>query len=211
MLVVKIGGCNGSGKTSIVRAILENKKLTFDALYGKSLTRPEAYMAVNDTLGNGLKRIVVLGSYETVCGGMDTISDKEDRLALLHKYCVPGSLVIFEGLITGKTYGQMGAISEQSNHKGRWLYTFMDTPYNVCVQRVLQRRRTRAESKGEQPAPFDPERTMRPTFNSVIATSRRAEGAGHTVLWIDHTKTPAAAAKKLLADVTKYATNRSRK
>lgn len=202
MVIVKLGGCNGSGKSSVVNAILAQAVVR----------RPFLYTPVNQTSVIGRPRIggytidhpavppelfsstYILGKYETACGGMDTISDKEDRLALLRKYSRKGNLVIFEGLITGKTYGAMGAMSEQRHHRNRWLYAFMDTPFDVCVKRVLQRRR----AKGND-APFDPERTMRSTYKGVQAVAVKAKAQGHEVLWLRHTADPNELAATLLA------------
>jgi hypothetical protein len=106
---------------------------------------------------------MVLGSYASTCGGMDSISDKEERLAFVKYACKPGRIVVFEGLITGKTYGKLGELSEAHYKRkaGRWLYAFMDTPFDVCAARVLQRRAAAGNAN-----PFDPERTMRSTFTS---------------------------------------------
>jgi hypothetical protein len=136
--------------------------------------------------------LYILGSYENVCGGMDTISDKADRLALIKKYMNKEGVVIFEGLITGKTYGAIGAVSDRQ--KGRWVYAFMDTPWEVCVERVLARRR----EKGND-APFDPLRTMWPTFKACASVAARAKAEGHHVVWVNHTLKPPVAAHKLLA------------
>src|SRR5690606_36459436 len=89
----------------------------------------------------------VLGRCENACGGMDTISDKYDRFELVRKAVLGdkrhanGLIVFFEGLITGKTYGALGELSEKHDERkaGRWLCAFMDTPFDVCAARVLQR------------------------------------------------------------------------
>lgn len=196
MYVIKIGGCNGSGKTSLVRAIIEGHGL--NPIHNDK-GKVEAY-------GGKLKTgepIAVLGSYVNVCGGMDTISDKHDRVALLERYLALGGplsttrrsgILIFEGLITGKTYGKMGEISSRPEQQGKWIYTFMDTPFEECVRRVLERR----AAKGNN-APFDAERTMRPTFKSVQSVRAKAKAAGyHFIHDVDHTQTPKVAAATLL-------------
>lgn len=202
MLVVKIGGCNGSGKTSLVRAIIEDNNLQ-PKYTGKKI---EAYYGESK---KGVP-IVVLGSYANVCGGMDTISDKFERLALIERYVIEtpakfsaasqNGIVIFEGLITGKTYGAIGEISDRPSQKGKWLYTFMDTPFEVCVERVLQRRKAAGNE-----APFDPERTMRPTYKSCLAVARKAGQQGHHVIAVNHKLPSRKAAAKLLQEVMIHA------
>lgn len=186
-VVVKIGGCNGSGKTSLMRGLM-TRTTPWVPIVERGKVR--GYRYVSATTGPDM---FVLGSYENVCGGMDTISDKLDRLALVGKYAKDGNIVFYEGLITGKTYGAMGAMSEQPKHKGKWLYTFLDTPFDVCVERVLARR----AAKGND-APFDPERTMRPTYKGVAAVALRAKAEGHKTCLIRHTHKPEKAAAGLL-------------
>lgn len=191
MTVVKIGGCNGSGKTSLVRALMgDDWKVTMGPR-----NRPVAY----HYRYNEATRLILLGSYQNVCGGMDTISDKEDRLRLIKKYAAKReNIVFFEGLITGKTYGAIGDYSDTPAQKGRWIYAFMDTPFEVCVERVLARRLAAAKDKGKEPLPFDPERTMRPTFRAVESVQRKAREQGHKIHIINHEERPQLAALRLL-------------
>lgn len=198
-VVVKMGGCNGSGKTSVARALLEQIGCDPASPLGKS-------KANRHYVGRYCSsEVVVLGSYENVCGGMDTISDKNDRLALIKNACKPGRIVFFEGLITGKTYGQIGHISEEHvrKRKGVWLYTFLDTPFQTCVDRVMARR---AEAGNH--APMDPERTLRPTYDSVeslllkIQQKKQAkigpQPHPHPTLELDHRKKPKVLAQQVL-------------
>jgi hypothetical protein len=204
MLVIKLGGCNGSGKTSVARALLEKYKMR-----PVEFKRNKPHVYEGEALGH---QLVVLGSYASVCGGMDTISDKEERLALVKGYAARDTkrIVFYEGLITGKTYGAMGALSDTPGQKGHWLYAFMDTPFEVCVRRVMSRRTERAIAKGmdsvdalKYGAELDAERTMRPTFKSIISTEARAREAGHKTLWLPHDKTPAQIVSVLMKQAEK--------
>lgn len=197
-VVIKLGGCNGSGKTSVARELLKMMQVAG--------TKPRGcgkHAAFYQGLGD-LSHVYVLGSYVNVCGGMDTISDKHDRFALVASTARKGRIIFFEGLITGKTYGALGEMSEEHVKKrgAAWLYAFMDTPFDVCVERVLKRR---AEAGNANP--FDPERTMRPTFDSCesLAAKLRQEKTGrsgplfpHPVHMVDHRQRPATAARALL-------------
>lgn len=201
--VIKLGGCNGSGKTSVARALMKfvsgGAGMTNGWFSGASKD-PNFYKTRYSDVD-----IFVLGNYANTCGGMDTISDKEERLNLLRYMCKPNRIIFYEGLITGKTYGAMGDLSEEHVRKklGRWLYAFMDTPFDTCVERVMQRRYEAGNSN-----PFDPERTMRPTYNSCdrLAAKLRGEIAlrdgsylhPHPVHMVDHLQKPATAARRLL-------------
>lgn len=215
-VVTKLGGCNGSGKTSVARALMKLVK----AEPGFVTSRADHYYE-----GRAPKTgvpVIILGSYEKVCGGMDTISDKDDRLALVKAHAKLGRIVFFEGLITGKTYGALGALSEEhvaakGKAHGAWLYAFMDTPFEECVRRTEQRRAAAAAEKGKQPAPLDPERTLRPTFDScehlwekLVGTRKAKIGPQpypHPTLRLDHTQTPDKLAKVLLARAEKLYAN----
>jgi hypothetical protein len=115
----------------------------------------------------------------------------------VEEYARGKNIVFFEGLITGKTYGALGALSDKQ--KRHWIYAFMDTPFDVCVARVNQRRCAKGNF-----APFDPERTMWPTFKACASVARRAEAAGHPVVWVNHKLSPAKAADKLMATVLSH-------
>lgn len=199
--VVKIGGCNGSGKTSLVRAVAKH--------IGLDLTAPPLGDSRAERYYRGPYSTAdfhILGSYANACGGMDTISDKEDRQALVRRWAEgrghKDRVVLFEGLITGKTYGAFGAMSEERSHRGHWLYVFMDTPFEECVRRVLERRAAAGND-----APFDPERTMRPTYKSCLAVAKRAEQEGHRVIMINHKLKPATAAKNLVHEIVGFHRN----
>ena len=199
--VIKLGGVNGSGKTTIAREVIKlaNATPTRRALAsGKPTT---VYIGEYSGL-----RVCVLGSYENACGGMDTISNKDDRFDLVKavaqsKGC---DIVFFEGLITGKTYGALGELSEQHVNKGKavWLYAFMDTAFDECVARVLKRRLEAGNT-----APFDPQRTMRSTYRSCVSLLNKLTGGyvqrgappmQHPTHVIKSTRKPATEARKLL-------------
>lgn len=196
-IVVKLGGTNGSGKTSVARALLD-----------KMSKRSGPDFKVTTGVIEG-KRWEVIGSYKNICGGMDTISDKEERLTLVRgaAECGMHHVVFFEGLITGKTYGAFGAMSEEPQHKGNWIYAFMDTPFDVCVARVLERRAAKLGQRGygnPSAAPFNPQRTMLPTYKAVQSTAKRAAAQGHRVLWLPHAKPPSVIADILIKEVAEF-------
>lgn len=195
-IVVKLGGTNGSGKSSVARALI-------GMLMDNDMSSKANWGFIRR------KQWCILGSYKNACGGMDTISDKNERLRLVRESVAPVQLVeldvvFFEGLITGKTYGAFGAMSEEPDQKGKWIYAFMDTPFTVCVERVAQRRAAAAAAKGKAVSPLDANRTMLPTFKSVTATARKAAAQGHSVVWLPHQLTPTAIAHQLVNYVDNF-------
>jgi hypothetical protein len=195
MTVIKLGGCNGSGKSTIAREVLNHvAEGEPDLPTLRSGKRTKSYSG--EWLG---VPVIVLGKYDNACGGMDTISDKEDRFHLVKEYAErnTNAIIFFEGLITGKTYGALGALSEEHKRKKiPWIWAFMGAPFDVCVGRVLERR-----AKAGNDAPFDPERTMRSTFESCERLAQKLRDGTlppHHVHVIKHTLKPHLAAKHLL-------------
>lgn len=188
-VVVKLGGCNGSGKSTLAFALLDFPHEPFyDDLVPKG--KVAGYIVHHPKA-----KIRVLGRYESACGGIDSVGNVDIWAPLAKKYSTDSTvdIVFLEGLMSGKVYGQLGAWSEQPNQKGRWLYAFMDTPFEVCVERVLKRR----QAKGND-APFDPGRTMRSTFKGVQGAARKAAEGGHKVVHFDHRSTPKALVTALI-------------
>lgn len=199
-IVVKIGGCNGSGKTTLMREVMRQSGPLQPIPKVLPTKKVDGYTT---DPASGIRRLF-LGSYENVCGGMDTISDKLLVRKLVHEALDSNAdHIFFEGLITGKTYGYLGELSEDPSQMGKWIYAFMDTPWEVCVERVLARRAAAGNSN-----PFDAERTMRPTFKSIHSTAKRVAERGHPVYWINHALQPSTAALKLLVAVKEYATSK---
>jgi len=204
-VVIKLGGVNGSGKTTVARELI-NAANCFPSPFVLESDKPTI---IHKGQMYGLD-VWVLGKYESACGGMDTISDKHDRYGMIRDIVkMRGNkapdIVFFEGLITGKTYGALGALSEQhfKRKQADWLYAFMDTPFDVAAARVLQRRLAAGNT-----ADFDPERTMRSTYDSCVrleaylrgtATSNRVEiNVEHHVHSVNHKHKPAKAVEALM-------------
>lgn len=194
MLVLKLGGTNGSGKSTVAKSLLSQMTCVKDAGTIPGTCKPAGY----EGFLKG-KLWYIIGRYQTACGGMDTISDKNIRLNLIKDAIISSKydVVFFEGLITGKTYGEIGVVSESYKH-ARWLYLFMDTPFDECVNRVLKRRMQRGVT-----TEFNPERTMLSTYNSVLSVRRRAVNK-HVVCDIPHTKIGTDMVKHITDLVSKY-------
>lgn len=206
-MIVKIGGCNGSGKTSMVRALFE--KFHFSPVHVKGNSgkvREYVCIAPQGPIAKHFNRLVILGDYRNVCGGMDTISDKEVRLGMVRKYATKEharTLVIYEGLITGKTFGAMGALSDATNKMIPWLYVFMGATFEQCVERVLARRKAAGND-----APFDPERTMRSTYKSCDTLLTKVSRWGYPVWVAPHGESPEALAGMLMKAALAVAANK---
>lgn len=207
-MIVKIAGASGSGKTTLVRAYMKFIKQTCKVEIhsceetlgdstGKRWREPwqETYSKDGLLHFGSFKKMVVLGRYVdgVATGGMDCISNKDVRFTMIQR--MTGAvkiLCLFEGLIVGKTYGAIGELSERTRN-APWLYVFMDTPFDVCVQRVLARRAAAGNT-----APYNPEKHLRADWRSCwLGTQTRVRSAGFAVHIVNYKHSPAKQARAL--------------
>ena len=177
MKAFNLRGTNGSGKTWVARQLLQMSNATNDKFLSHAKSkRPLAYRgSLMD------KPFVLLGSYEIGCGGCDTIPSVHivaDMLTGLRESGEDG-LVFYEGLMISHMIGTVGAAVKGwgDDH----VMGFLDTPMDVCIQRVRDRRLAKGNTK-----PFDPEKTLIKDYGSVRAARKNAIAADFTVVDIDH-------------------------
>ena len=142
--IIKLHGTSGSGKTTIARELMKQADLVRTILNPAS-RKPEAY-EVRWLYKNPL---FILGPYTTTCGGLDSLSDVDDHIRLLNEYGDKGH-VFYEGLLGSEYYGRIGKVSEQFGD--RHIFAFLDTPIEVCLERVQARRLARGNTKPLNPA-----------------------------------------------------------
>jgi hypothetical protein len=177
--IIKIHGCSGAGKTTAVRSLLEMAESAVK-LYDGSDQKVEAYQL---KLAGVVAPVFVLGSYENNCGGMDTVGDAEEAMLLVHNYESQGH-VIHEGLLQSTYYGAMGKDSQR--YGDRYIYAFLDTPLELCLERVVARR-----AKNGSKNKFNPELTAdkhRTIANLQRKLLEQKMGVFHAVKVLDHTQ-----------------------
>lgn len=171
--IVNIRGCNGSGKTTIVRRFLD--RLPRRALGGAE--RPLGYEVDANAWGVG-NPVFVVGSYENTCGGADGIKTQEEiaeRVVKAHGY----GHVLVEGLLMSKS-SDGGHVAPILKEHGA-IFAFLDTPWQVCLERVLARRLAAGNTK-----PFDPNKTMRSAYEQCHRSAELLSLAGgYDVRWLD--------------------------
>lgn len=145
--IIKIHGCSGAGKTTAVRSLMDMAE-DAEKLWTPDQKKVEAYKL---KLAGIVAPVFVLGSYENNCGGMDTVGSAKEAIMLVHQYESIGH-VVHEGLLQSTYYGAMGKDSQR--YGDRYIYAFLDTPIEICLQRVVARR----EANGSKNK-FNPELT----------------------------------------------------
>jgi len=176
-MIIKIHGTSGSGKTTAVRELMSRAVVVPTPIYDINGRRPEAY----ECCLPGVKTpVYVLGPYTAVCGGMDSISDVEEHIRLLHHYADLGH-VVYEGLLSSEYYGRLGVASER--YGADHVFAFLDTPIEVCIERVKARRIAKGNLK-----PLD-EANTRGRVKKIDALRRKLENTfQRKVVILDHTR-----------------------
>lgn len=142
--IVLIQGTNGSGKSTTVSKILN--QFPNKPIYGILGPRyPEAYK-VDLPLAEPL---FILGPYQHGrSGGADHFKGFESVIHLLNKYNPKGH-VLFECIIMAGVHGKVGTYMEQLGKDAA--ICFMDTPLEICIERVLARRQLIGNDKEFNP------------------------------------------------------------
>lgn len=129
-MIVNLSGTGGSGKTTVARRFIEE-------FGGEPLWRvvPESGKKKAFVIGYDVGQLWIPGSYETECGGCDTINWKgaanylEDQVRLVTEN---GHHVLMEGYVQTKGMKRWGAFPGI-------VWAFLDTPLEVCKERILAR------------------------------------------------------------------------
>lgn len=128
-MIVNIRGTSGSGKSTVMKEIM-NRMGDWQAIYRDGRKKPLYYYSMGDW-----PNTVILGHYESPCGGCDTIGAAPSIYDLIKEVQVdrPNSIVLCEGLI----------LSEDS----RWFSQlpdlrvfFLTTPLKTCLNQIQKRR-----------------------------------------------------------------------
>lgn len=170
-MILNIRGTHGSGKSTIVRNILDR--------YGAEPIacgedKPQGYRV---PLQDG-KQLYVVGSYENQCGGCDGIQPYSLIWPRVASYTLCGH-VLFEGALVSSSYGEIGRSSEA--YGDDFVFAFLDTPLEVCLERIRKRREAKGNTK-----PLDPKNTRVKYDNIQRSIGKIRDELGRRVVIIDH-------------------------
>lgn len=175
-IILRIAGTFGSGKTTAVREFLNGYP-------GEVFTKRGKIMGYKVKLNEaGIQTpAYIVGKYDNTCGGTDAIKTQAEIAEKILK-AHPYGHVLYEGALVSAS-GLAGQVTQAVHHTGCDVYAFLDTPLEVCIERVKKRRLDAGNEKE-----FDP-KNLEDKFQSVINCYRnlRAEGT-YDVRLIDHTR-----------------------
>lgn len=189
-MVINVRGTSGSGKTTLVRGLMSlGEKVP---LIGSTGThkRPEAYQVVNISEKPDL---FVIGSYENVCGGCDAISTQDEICRRVRLYAPQGNTVM-EGLLMSHLFSRYRDLDRELNHTTsdrfqcgiKFVWAFLDTPLEVCLDRVKARRQARYDAKPTlTQKPFNPQNTI-DKWHDCRSVYEKAINAGLDARWVPY-------------------------
>ncbi len=137
-MIVNLRGTNGSGKSTIVRKLME-KYPERDPVHINGRKQPVGYFCYRD---NG-KTLWVIGHYETACGGCDTIPTVEDVYTLIRRRAADCD-VIYEGLLVESDTTRAIQLSKDFPP---FMIVLLSTTLEECQKAIQARRDERGTTK----------------------------------------------------------------
>jgi len=164
--ILSVRGTFGSGKTTAVREFMTRYPTTeLRNSAGKIMGyKCDASAALVQ------QPIFIVGKYDNVCGGTDSIKTQDEIAERIHKAHARGH-VLFEGALVSAS-GLAGAVTQSIHPTGCDVYAFLNTPEELCIERVKGRRAAAGNAK-----PFDPVNLV-DKFKSVVNCYRNLKAAG---------------------------------
>lgn len=178
MTLLNLRGTSGSGKSTLVRRFLDEHPYT-PVMANLNNWKTEKIVAYKVHTSVYELPTFVLGRYETQCGGWDAMSYKgshQDMQEMCMQAGVKGNVIV-EGLTVSSSYSRLLNVSKA--FPGKFVWCFMDTPEEVCYQRILARNGGR-EPKRDTKGTADYNRK----FRNCVVQSEKLEAMGERVVWL---------------------------
>ena len=176
LIILRVAGTFGSGKTTAVRQFIN----TYPSEVLKTDNKIAGYRV--DLSESGIfAPLYIIGKYDNVCGGTDSINTQAeiaDKIMRAHNY----GHVLYEGALVSAS-GLGGQVTQRIHTTGCDVYAFLDTPKEVCIERVISRRKSAGNDKE-----FNPKNLI-DKFDSVVACYKNLKNANYDVRLVDHQNT----------------------
>ena len=164
--IFDIRGTHGSGKSYLVHRMLQE--------YGN-----EPILEGKVVLGHKMPKIngVCVGPYTKVCGGCDAINLVEEASRRILLWSQQFIVAIMEGIRVAHTFQRYSDLAKQLESSGhKYKFLFLDTPLEVCIERVKARRLARGNEK-----PLDPKNVISDHKSIFERVRGKCIAAGHDV------------------------------
>lgn len=181
-MLINVRGTNGSGKTHISHSLL--REYGFEPLVepeyvcGKHFVKSNCHAMPDGTF--------VVGRYQS---GMDGIFPQEIIEEMI-RHWAPRGHVIWENVLVAANIGRWAVLSAETEPINHNIWAFLDTPLELCIERVFKRR-AEAAARGFNHRQSDDAvklGVISGHWRRVRRATARAIKAGIDVRIIDHTK-----------------------
>lgn len=171
--ITNIRGTGGSGKSTLVRRVMDLYPERLPGLR-EGRRRPVSY----GLTGGDRRPLVVLGHYETPCGGCDTLKTVDEVYDLVRQAVGHGTDVLYEGIMVADDVRR--AVELSRDPRVDLQVILLTTPVDLCLAAINERRAAR----DDQAAPVDPKNT-RARAERHLRAVLRLKDAGVRTLRLD--------------------------
>ena len=172
--IVSLRGTSGSGKTTVAFTFLKNYE------YEEIVNDKGKTVGYKISVPDLKNPIYLIGPYKTACSGCDQIPTQQEAADRAVHYHQSGH-VLMEGLLASAA-GPAGAVTKTIQETGEAVFAIMDTPVELCLERVQARRTARGDER-----PFNPKNT-KDKHTQTMSTAKALHTLGYDVRPIDHTQ-----------------------
>ena len=180
--IVNLRSTNGGGKSHCVYGLFKHFKRIL--IRNKKTEKVVAYR-LKDT------NVVIVGRYETDCGGCDQIPTQDDVCNIVRKFS-KSNAVLFEGLLISGLYSRY---LDPSKELGGITWAYLDTSLKQCLKNIKHRRI--ANGSREVDLTEKTIANVSNKFNAVLRTKEKAIADNQYVVDIDHDNSAREVAKLL--------------
>jgi len=173
--IVSLRGTSGSGKSTVAFTLLKNHP--YEEIIGGD-NKVKGYI-INASASGVKSPITLIGPYKTVCGGCDGVPTQQEAADRAVHYHQKGH-VLMEVLLASAA-GPKGAVTATIHETGEAVFAIMDTPVDVCIERVKARRLARGDERE-----FNPKNT-KDKWTQTRSTASALFKLDYDVRSIDHT------------------------
>lgn len=169
--IVQLRGPSGAGKTTVMRRVMEMLGTPVRVRPKDDPSRRSpSLLAWPD------KRVVVIGHYDVLCGGCDTIKSRERPFELARQAADQGATVLLEGLFTTMEFHRTVALQNDGYERHD---VFIRPPEAECRANVEARRVAQGKEIKEQ-------KQMAEYYRRVARTLERLQLAGlPNLTWLE--------------------------
>lgn len=181
-MLLNVRGTHGSGKTFIshelIRQYSGSPRVEPEYMGEKHFVEPNVHELPGD--------LIIAGRYKSGMDGIFPQTIIEDII----RYWAPHEFVIWENVMISANVGRWCVLSKELEPINHNVWLYLDTPLQVCIDRMFARRREAREEKGFNHRQEDNEvklDVLAGHWRRCRRSAVRALRDGIDVRWLDHT------------------------